>query len=145
MVLNTFLAGVAAAILLGPIAAIVRIAGGGSLLTLVVQTIIIGGAGYALFSVSFIPFATAVAMAAFPLGMRLFAIIWFWRIGRKTLNGDYGEEARWAGEFVDEEDEEFIEASAQLTQMELREAGIVADDKEELRTQVLSRANEKDD
>jgi len=142
MVLNTIAALVAGFVLMYVVAFAIRMSGYGGLVTLVAQTGATSVTGYALLTISFINLPIAVVLALMPAGLRIFAYGWFWYQGRKVLNGDYGEQARWAAELVQSGDTEFIEASARLPQIELREVGIMADDKEELRELTVERAEE---
>lgn len=61
---------------------------------------------------------------------------------RKALNGDYGEETRWASELVDEGDQLFTIAVTHMPNRELRDCGIIAESKEELREIVVERFEE---
>lgn len=142
MVLNTIAAIGAGFVLLYVVATVLRIAGFGGFTTLVSQTGVTGAAGYVLLSISFINLPVAVALGLLPLCLRIFAYGWFYYQGKKLLNGDYGEQARWAAELVQSGDTEFIEACARLPQVELREVGIMAEDKEELRELTVERAAE---
>lgn len=142
MVLNTVAAIAGGFVLLYVVATVIRLAGFGSFATLLGQTAVNAAVGYALLSVSFIALPVAVALGLMPLALRVFAYLWFYYQGKKILDGDYGEQARWAAELVQSGDEEFIEASAKLPQIELREVGIMADDKEELRELTVERAEE---
>jgi hypothetical protein len=142
MVLNTVGAIVAAFLLLYTVATIVRTLGGGGGATLVSQCFVNGAVGYALFSISFVSAPIAMCIAALPVVVRAFAYLWFYRQGKKVLSGDYGESARWAAELVEEGDEEFIEASSQLTRIRLREVGIVSNNKQELRENTIEQAQE---
>lgn len=142
MVLNTIAALGAGFVLLYIVATLVRLAGFKSLATLMAQTAVNASVGYALLSISFITLPIAVAVGVLPAGVRAFAYVWFYWQGKKVLNGDYGEQARWAAELVEEEDDEFVEASAQLSQIELREIGIMSDSKEELRENTIERVEE---
>ena len=142
MVLNILGVVAAAIVALYVVATIVRLAGFGGLATLLVQEVVVGGGAYALLSISFISLPVAVAVALIPIGVRLFAYWWFYRQGKKVLAGDYGEEARWAAELVESDDDKFIEASAHLNQVQMREAGIIADDKQELREHVIEQYEE---
>jgi len=60
----------------------------------------------------------------------------------KALNGEYGEESMWASELVDEGDDMFAAAVNALPENELREIGIIAESKEELRTLTIERLDE---
>jgi hypothetical protein len=61
----------------------------------------------------------------------------------RALNGDFGDEAQWASELIIEEnDEAFILATQALPKDEVREVGIIAESKEELRELTLERMDE---
>lgn len=60
----------------------------------------------------------------------------------KALDGGYGEETRWASELVDEGDQLFTIAVSELPEQELRDCGIIAESKEELREVVVERFEE---
>lgn len=145
MVLNTVIALAVGFILLSVVATVVRLAGGRSLATLLVQTLVNIGVGYTLLTMSFISLPVAVAVIMTPLGARIFAYVWFYWQGKKILNGEYGKQTQWAAELVESGDEEFLQASAQLSQMELREVGIMSDSKKELRENTINRVQERDE
>lgn len=142
MVLNTIAAIGGGFVLLYVVATVIRLAGYGGLVTLVAQTVANSVAGYALLSIGFINLPIAIALGLLPVVLQLFAYVWFYHQGKKVLNGDYGEQARWAAELVESGDTKFMEASARLPQMELREIGIMSDSKEELRENTIERADE---
>lgn len=142
MILETIGAIGAGLVLLYVVATVLRLFGFGGFATLLAQTAVNSIVGYALLSISFIGLPVAVALGLMPLGMRIFAYLWFYWQGKKILNGDYGEQSRWAAELVQEEDEEFIEASARLPQIHLQEIGIISDSKEELRENTIERVQE---
>jgi hypothetical protein len=145
MVLNTIGALGVAFVLLYVVAVTIRLFGGGGFATLIGQTAVNGVVSYAMLSVSFVGLPVVGVMVLMPLALRIFAYAWFYRQGKKLLNGDFGEQARWALELFEEGDDEFIEASARLSQIQLREIGIVADDKEELRELTVEHAQEMDE
>lgn len=60
---------------------------------------------------------------------------------KKALNGDYGEEVRWATELV-EEDMMFRVAVNHLPSIQIKELGIIAESKEELREITIERLDE---
>lgn len=142
MVLNTIIALGAGFVLLYVVATLTRLLGGGGIATLLTQSAVLGAAAYGLLTVGFVGLPVAVALGLLPLALRIFAYGWFYYIGRKVLSGDYGEQAQWAAELVEEEDEEFLRASMQLPQMEMREIGVLSDSKEELRENTVERAEE---
>lgn len=144
MVVTSIAAIGAGLILLYAVATIVRVSGGSSNATLGAQFIASWAlAGVVLFlSIANLP--VAVAIGLLPILLRIVAMVWFYYIGRKVLNGDFGEESQWAGELVESGDEEFIEASNDLSKMELRESGIIATDKSEMREIVVEKADDND-
>jgi len=145
MILETIGAIGAGLVLLYVVATVLRLFGFGGFATLIAQTVVNSAVGYALLSVSFIGLPVAVALGLMPLGMRIFAYLWFYRQSKKVLAGDYGEQARWAAELVESGDDEFIEASARLPQIHLNEIGILSDSKEELRENTIERAEEMEE
>ena len=97
--------------------------------TAVLQTAaLMGGGGY-LYTEGIIGLPLLVLLAFLPTIINVFHIIWFMWIGNNVLEGKYGEEAQWAGELVEEEDAQFIEAMTSLDQMTIREIGIMSDSK----------------
>lgn len=124
---------------------VVRMLGGDSFATLVLQLVMTIGIGVGLFSIHMISAPVAVTVALMPVVLRIVALLWFYYIGKKILNGDYGEESRWAAELVEAEDDAFIKASNKLSEMELRESGIIATDKSEMRDIVVEKAEETDE
>jgi len=60
----------------------------------------------------------------------------------KALDGDYGKETQWASELVDEGDQLFTVAVSEMPNAELRDCGIIAESKEELREVVVERFEE---
>lgn len=142
MVLNTIVTLVVAAVLLTLTATVVRLVGGNSLATLIAQNIVLGAGAYAVFTIGFVGLPVAIAVAAMPIVMRVIAYVWLYRQGQKFLRGDYGEEAQWAAELAKSDDRDFITASNKLSEMQLREIGIMSDSKEELRKNTIERAEE---
>lgn len=61
---------------------------------------------------------------------------------RKTLNGKYGIESQWAAELVEDDDREFEIAMQHLPEMHLREVGVIAESKDELRELTIDRFDE---
>lgn len=60
----------------------------------------------------------------------------------KALGGGYGEEVQWASELVDEGDALFTMAINDLPEREMKEVGIIAESKEELRDLTIERYDE---
>jgi|SRR6056297_133546 len=111
--------------------------------TAVLQTAaLMGGGGY-LYTEGIIGLPLLVLLAFLPTIINVFHIIWFMWIGNNVLEGKYGEEAQWAGELVEEEDAQFIEAMTSLDQMTIREIGIMSDSKEELRERTVDEASDE--
>jgi len=111
--------------------------------TAVLQTAaLMGGGGY-LYTEGIIGLPLLVLLAFLPTIINVFHIIWFMWIGNNVLEGKYGEEAQWAGELVEEEDGQFIEAMTSLDQMTIREIGIMSDSKEELRERTVDEASDE--
>lgn len=144
MVLNSITAVAVSILALYGIASVLRGAGlGGGLITLAVQQIVMVGASFALFTIGFIPLVTSIVMLALPIGLRIIAIIWFYRMANRILDGAYGDEAMWAAELA-RDDDEFVEAANELTEMQLQEVGIEAGSKSELRELTIERSNEQE-
>lgn len=140
MVVNTLLSIGVAMFLLYVVATLSKQTGVSGNATTVVQTVINAFFGAALFTADIVgPIAIAI-IVLLPALVKGIALLWFKRIGNKVLSGDYGQEAQWAGELVKEGDIEFVEASKKLGSTEMREIGIVCEDKSELREEVIERA-----
>lgn len=112
----------------------------------VAQAALGAGTGYALASLfTFsVPIVVAGATIA-PLIITAFAVIDKKQQKKKTLSGEYGPEAQWAAEIADSGDEEFKFAVSVLSNREMREIGIIAESKEELRELTIERLDEKSD
>lgn len=63
----------------------------------------------------------------------------------KARNGDYGVETKWAAELVDEGDQLFTIAVVELPNTEMKEVGIIAESKDELRELTVERLEERSD
>lgn len=61
---------------------------------------------------------------------------------KNALQGKYGDETRWATELIEEGDEHFTLAVSTMPDMELKEVGIIAESKEELRERTVERFEE---
>jgi len=89
----------------------------------------------------FTTFQTAFVLV-FPAVIHLTA----WGLGKvieaRARRGDYGDEAKWAMELFEENDQQFIHAQAVLPKSEVREVQIIADSKQELRDLMIERHNE---
>lgn len=113
--------------------------------SMVVQTVLIGIAAGAMVMLNAIAIPLAIGMTITPGITHVLALLWFRWMAHRIRNGAYGEESQWAAELADDGDEEFINAAMNLNQVEMREAGIVSDTKEELRETVIERGSEQDD
>lgn len=142
MVLNIITAIGAGIVLLFVVATVIRQFGGRGLATLIAQSAVNTTAGYILLSIGFVQLPIAAALALMPLALRIVAYLWFYWQNKKVLRGDFGEKPRWAAELVGDGDDEFIEASMRLPDIEMKEIGIVSDSKEELREKTIERVNE---
>lgn len=142
MIVNTLMAAGTALIVMNVVSTLVRSAGGRSIKTALAQTVTLGVMGAILLYTEFIVLPVAVGLLLLPISAQLFAAIWFYHQGKKLLRGDFGDESMWAAEMASEEDEEFIMAADQLNKMQMREAGIEAESKDELRENVIDRAKE---
>lgn len=144
MVLNTIIALGAGFILLSFVATIIRFVGFGGTVTFLAQTAATIVFGYALLSVGFVGLPVAIALVILPFALRIFAYLWFYWQAKRVLDGKYGKQAKWAAELVESGDDEFLEASAELSQLDLREVGILSETKEELRENTIEQAEEND-
>lgn len=117
-----------------------------SLFVALAQALLGGSVGYALaatFTFS-VPIVVAGATIA-PLIITALAVIDKHVQKRRTLSGKYGPEAQWAAEIANSGDEEFQFAVRVLSKREMREIGIIAESKEELRELTIERLDEKSD
>jgi hypothetical protein len=145
MVLTTIGAIIGTLVLLQVTATLVRPFDTNALFTLLAQhTVAATVAGILLF-LSVIGLYTAAIVIALPIIVRTFAYVWFYYYRKRLLAGKYGTEAMWAAELVDENDEAFIEASKNFSDMEIREIGIMSHSKAELRERTIEQAKENDD
>lgn len=112
----------------------------GVITSMFLQIGLIGVMCAALVAINFISLPVGIVLVLVPVKIRAFAYLWFWYLGNKVLDGSFGEEAQWAAELVEDNDTEFRKASKQLNKMEMREIGIVADSKEELRELVIKQS-----
>ena len=125
------------------LSSVIGAVGGGTKEILVGETAILGAAAYYLHTSEIIGLPLAATIVLLPLFTQVFAYLWFMYVGKKVLSGEYGEEAQWAGELVEEEDGQFIEAMTSLDQMTIREIGIMSDSKEELRERTVDEASDE--
>jgi len=76
-----------------------------------------------------------------PLLIRL--VVWIQqRQTQKALDGAYGNEVQWAVELINDGDRQFTIAANSLSDMEMREIGIVAESKQDLRDRTVERFEE---
>jgi hypothetical protein len=101
--------------------------------------------GAAVVYTGFAPLWAGVLIALAPVFGVLLGVLYFYWLGRRALAGKMGEEQQWMAEFINENDEEFIHAMAQINRMEAKELFVLAEDKEELRELALERASEQSD
>ena len=64
---------------------------------------------------------------------------------KKALSGGYGEEVKWASELIEDGDELFVIAVNSIDQTEMKEIGIIAESKQELRNLTIERFDEQTD
>lgn len=105
----------------------------------VLQIIGMATLAYGLLSVGVVGIIGAGIIAAFPITTRLFAYLFVAWIKARAMSGKMGDETMWAAELVEEQDTEFIRATAALPSYELKEVGIIAESKEELRDLTIER------
>jgi len=101
--------------------------------------------GAAIVYTGFAPLWAGVLIALAPVFGALVGVLYFYWLGRRALAGKMGEEQQWMAEFINENDEEFMHAMAQINRMEAKELFVLAEDKEELRELALERASEQSD
>lgn len=102
-------------------------------------------AGAVLAHVGYIGALGVVAFALTPLLIKILIIIFALVYRRAALKGRFGEESQWAAELIREGDEEFRQAARRLPETDLREVGIVAESKEELRDLTIERYEQYQD
>ena len=101
--------------------------------------------GAATVYTGFAPLWAGVLIALAPVFGALVGVLYFYWLGRRALTGKMGEEQQWMAEFINENDEEFMHAMAQINRMEAKELFVLAEDKEELRELALERASKQSD
>jgi hypothetical protein len=101
--------------------------------------------GAATVYTGFAPLWAGVLIALAPVFGALATVLYFYWLGRRALAGKMGEEQQWMAEFINENDEEFMHAMAQINRMEAKELFVLAEDKEELRELALERASKQSD
>jgi len=101
--------------------------------------------GAATVYTGFAPLWAGVLIALAPVFGALATVLYFYWLGRRALSGKMGEEQQWMAEFINENDEEFMHAMAQINRMEAKELFVLAEDKEELRELALERASKQSD
>jgi hypothetical protein len=85
-----------------------------------------------------------IVIATAPLIVSGMGMLYFYWIGQRALAGKMGQEQQWIAELVDANDEKFMESMEALERMEVREAIVIADSKEELRQTIITRAQESE-
>lgn len=118
------------------------IIGRGKYTVAIMQILGMGTLAYLLFTAGIVGFIGAGIIAAFPLVTRLIAVGFIAWMGRRALTGKLGEETQWAAELVEEGDKEFMQAAKALPSYELKEVGIIAESKTELRDLTIERYEE---
>jgi hypothetical protein len=83
-------------------------------------------------------FGAGVATVAYLVGRPIYRRVQ----KKKALNGEYGDHVQWGSELVDEGDQMFIAAVNELPNSELRDVGIIAESKGELREKTVERFDE---
>lgn len=90
-----------------------------------------------------------IGMAVSVVGLYFGGKILLRSLGRRkrqqALDGELGIENQWAAELDQEGDQLFIIAANSLPDMELKEAGIVAESKQELREETVERFEQMSD
>jgi len=145
MVLNTIGAIVGTLVLLQVTATLVRPFDTNALFTLLAQHAAAATFAGVLLFLSVIGYVGAAIVMSLPILVRVFAYVWFYYYRKRLLAGKCGAEAKWAAELVDENDEEFIEASKNFSDTEIREIGIMSHSKAELREKTIEQAEENND
>jgi hypothetical protein len=145
MVLTTIGAIIGTLVLLQVTATLVRPFDTNALFTLLAQHAAAATFAGVLLFLSVIGYVGAAIVMSLPILVRVFAYVWFYYYRKRLLAGKYGKEAMWAAELVDENDEEFIEASKNFSDMEIREIGIMSHSKTELRERTIEQAKDNDD
>lgn len=97
---------------------------------------------YVLLSIGIVGNIGAGIIAAFPIVLRLVVFGFIAWVGKRVMSGAMGEEAKWAGELVEEGDQEFMKAAKALPSYELKEVRIIAESKDELRDLTVERYEE---
>lgn len=83
-----------------------------------------------------------VPMIVYPILINIVSLVDKRRQRENALDGEYGVETQWAAELVESGDTEFAIAVNDLPKMDLKEVGIIADSKEELRRLTIERHDE---
>ena len=78
------------------------------------------------------------AVVALKAIIALLFIVYFYQ----ALQGELGEETKWASELAKDGDDEFIKAMTSLPSQELKEVSIIAESKSELRELTVERSEE---
>lgn len=90
----------------------------------------------------FLPLWAGIIIAVVPIITNLFMWVYFIWLGRRALDGDFGEAQMWMAEYVRDGDPVFISALDQLSEMDKKEIILIADSKQELKELAMERADE---
>lgn len=143
MILNIVIAFAATLLFMSLVSNIVRALGGGWLTVLFLQMGVSTITASILFGSGFLVFWPAIGLALLPIVVRMFIFGYYYHRTKKYLSGDRGDASMWAAELVTEgNDEEFKKAVSSLDETDIREIGILAENKEELREMTVERADE---
>ncbi len=92
-----------------------------------------------------ISYLLAGVIVLLPVFLTAFSFLFYKRRGKKMLNGEYSEQSKWAAEMILDDDEEFAAAIEVLPNTEVKEIGIIAESKDDLRARTIERAEDKAD
>lgn len=92
-----------------------------------------------------ISYLLAGVIVLLPVFLTIFSFLFYRRRGNKMLNGDYSEQSQWAAEMITNEDSKFASAIESLPRAEVREIGIIAESKDDLRSRTIERAEDRAD
>lgn len=111
----------------------------GTIGTALVQLLGMSIIAYVLFQLGIVGILGLSLVVASPIIVRIISLLLMLWVSKRALSGDMGQESMWAAELVKESDEKFSEATKNLPSYELREIGIIAESKEELRDMTIER------
>jgi len=124
------------------VSSIVRGVGLGTKTVILGQLALAAGGGYLLLNAGHIGQYVFATMVSLVVAVRVLMLVYMYYMSRKVLDGSMGEEAQWAGEIVKSGDQEFINAIQGLDGMDMKEIGIMAESKEELREMTLDEVRD---